>query len=134
MFFKMLHFYLVFLFYEIFVENYFINLKFPEDFRCVTLDRIKRMLFSGNCYLGLLKILLENLFFYKKKAVTDHLLVSFFQVKNQKEPIAIKMHIHTAKSYSAMGIRKKYDGNFIFIFAVIKVRYSSIMTTKIFKH
>ena len=83
-FFKMLHFYLVLLFYEIFVENYFINLKFPEDFRCVTLDRIKRMLFSGNFYLGLLKILLENLFFYKKKAVTDHLFVSFFLGKKSK--------------------------------------------------
>ena len=35
---------------------------------------------------------------------------------------------------SAMGIRKKYDGNFIFTFAVIKVRYGGITMAKIFKH
>ena len=29
---------------------------------------------------------------------------------------------------------KKYDGNFIFTFAVVKVRYGSIMAAKIFKH
>ena len=29
---------------------------------------------------------------------------------------------------------KKYDGNFIFTFAVVKVRYGGITTTKIFKH
>ena len=29
---------------------------------------------------------------------------------------------------------KKYDGNFIFTFAVVKVRYGSITTAKIFKH
>ena len=29
---------------------------------------------------------------------------------------------------------KKYDGNFIFTFAVVKVRYGSIATAKIFKH
>ena len=28
---------------------------------------------------------------------------------------------------------KKYDGNFIFTFAVVKVRYSGITTTKIWK-
>ena len=30
-----------------------------------------------------------------------------------------------------MGIRKKYDGNFIFTFAVVKVRYGGITTAKI---
>ena len=29
---------------------------------------------------------------------------------------------------------KKYDGNFIFTFAVVKVRYGGITTAKIFKH
>ena len=29
---------------------------------------------------------------------------------------------------------KKYDGNFIFTFAVLKVRYGGITTAKIFKH
>ena len=29
---------------------------------------------------------------------------------------------------------KKYDGNFIFTFVIVKVRYSSITTVKIFKH
>ena len=31
-------------------------------------------------------------------------------------------------------LRKKYDGNFIFTFAVVKVRYGGITTAKIFKH
>ena len=31
-------------------------------------------------------------------------------------------------------IGKKYDGNFIFTFAVLKVRYGGITTAKIFKH
>ena len=40
---------------------------------------------------------------------------------------------------SAMGIREKYDGNFIFTFAIftfvkLKVRHSGITTAKIFKH
>ena len=35
---------------------------------------------------------------------------------------------------TAMGIRKKYDANFIFTFVVIKVRYGGITTAKIFKH
>ena len=29
---------------------------------------------------------------------------------------------------------KKYDGNFIFTFAVVKVRYGGITTAKIFKY
>ena len=29
---------------------------------------------------------------------------------------------------------KKYDGNFIFTFVVVKVRYGGITTVKIFKH
>ena len=37
---------------------------------------------------------------------------------------------------SAIGIREKYDGNFIFTFAIVKlkVRHSGITTAKIFKH
>ena len=32
------------------------------------------------------------------------------------------------------GLGKKYDGNFIFTFAVAKVRYGGITTAKIIKH
>ena len=35
---------------------------------------------------------------------------------------------------TAMRIRKKYDRNFIFTFAVVKVKYGGITTAKIFKH
>ena len=31
-------------------------------------------------------------------------------------------------------LRKKYDGNFIFTFPVVKVSYGGITTAKIFKH
>ena len=34
----------------------------------------------------------RNNFFKQKSSVTDHLFLSFFEVKNQNEPIAIKMH------------------------------------------
>ena len=33
-----------------------------------------------------------------------------------------------------MEIGKKYDGNFIFAFAVVKVRYGGITKATIFKH
>ena len=36
--------------------------------------------------------------------------------------------------HAAMGIRKKYDGNFIVTFAVLNVRYDSITTKKDFKY
>ena len=62
--------------------------------RCIILDEIKRVLFGGTFYLGLLKILLQNLFFLYEKVVTDHLFVFFFEVKSQNESIAIK-NIHT---------------------------------------
>ena len=39
---------------------------FAEDFRCFILDRIKRVLFGINFYLGLLKILLQIFFWYGK--------------------------------------------------------------------
>ena len=35
---------------------------------------------------------------------------------------------------TAMGIRKSYDGNFIFTLAIVKVRYGDITTAKILKH
>ena len=62
--------------------------KFAEDFRCIILDRIKRvLLFGGNFYLGLLKTLLQN-FYYK------NFFVSYFGCKSQIEPINIKIHTH----------------------------------------
>ena len=56
----------------------------------IILGKIKRVLFGGNFYLGLLKILLQNFFFIWKGCVTYHLFVSFFEVKSQNEPIATK--------------------------------------------
>ena len=57
--------------------------------RYIILDKIKRVLFDRTFHLGLLKILLQ-FFFMWKSSVTDHLLVSFFEVKS----LAIK-NIHT---------------------------------------
>ena len=40
----------------------------------------------------------------------------------------------TDASLQPWELGKKYDGNFIFTFAVVKVRYGSITKAKIFKH
>ena len=59
------------------------------------LDRIEKVLFDESFYLGLLKILLQNFFFFNtKKLCYRSLFVSFFEVENQKGPIAIKIHTH----------------------------------------
>ena len=71
--------------------------KFAEDFRCIILDRCKGLLFGGNFYLGLLKIiefLIEFIFLKEKALLQIMFFVSFFDVKNQIEPIAIKTHTH----------------------------------------
>ena len=36
--------------------------------------------------------------------------------------------------FQPLELGKKYDGNFIFTFAVVKVRYGGITTTKVFKY
>ena len=36
--------------------------------------------------------------------------------------------------FQPLELGKKYDGNFIFTFTVVKVRYGGITTTKVFKH
>ena len=56
----------------------------------IILGKIKRVLFGGNFYLGLLKILLQNFFFYMKRLCYISSFVSFFEVKSQNEPIATK--------------------------------------------
>ena len=77
------------------VINWFLKiLKFAENFRCIALERIKRMLLGGNFYLGLLKIILQSFLFYLKKLLKIIFLCPFFEVKNQNEPIAIKIHTH----------------------------------------
>ena len=52
------------------------------------------MPFGGNFYLGLLKIILQSFLFYMKKLLKIIFLCPFFEVKNQNEPIAIKIHTH----------------------------------------
>ena len=47
--------------------------------------------------------------------------------------ICLKLIIKTPKC-QPWELEKKYDGNFIFTFAVVKVRYSGITTATIFKH
>ena len=42
--------------------------------------------------------------------------------------------VDALEMHAAMGIRKKYDGNFVLAFAVVKVRYGGITRAKIFKH
>ena len=88
----MLHFHLIFsdfckkiiLFSLYWITSFLFQSRFAEDFRCIILDRIKRVLFGGNFYLGLLK----TLFYYKK------FFVSYFGGKNLIEPITIKIHTH----------------------------------------
>ena len=36
--------------------------------------------------------------------------------------------------FQPLELGKKYDGNFIFTFTVVKIRYGGITTAKIFKH
>ena len=60
----------------------------------IILDKIKMVLFGGNFYVGLLKILLQNLFLYEKAVLHIIFLCLFFEVKSQNEPIATK-NIHT---------------------------------------
>ena len=86
---------IILLFWLYWITSFLFQSKFAEDFRFIILDRIKRGLFGGNFYLGLLKILLQNLFFYTKKAAIQIIfLYPFFAVKNQNEPIAIKIDTH----------------------------------------
>ena len=47
--------------------------------------------------------------------------------------LAVKV-CKTPRFVAAMGIRKKYDSNFIFTFAIVKVRYDGITTAKIFNY
>ena len=49
------------------ITSFLFNSKFAEDFSCIILDRIKRVLIAENFYLGLFKIILYNLFFYTRK-------------------------------------------------------------------
>ena len=59
--------------------------------------------------------------------------------KNKTYLLCMAIKIFTGGAFTpmlditAMGIRKKYDGNFIFIFAVVNVRYGGITTAKILK-
>ena len=54
--------------------------------------------------------------------------------KGDKLCVKWKGYDNSFNSWQAWELRKKYDGNFIFTFAVIKVRYSGITMAKIFKH
>ena len=45
-----------------------------------------------------------------------------------------KGYDNSFNSWQPWELRTKYDGNFIFTFVVLKVRYSGITTAKIFKH
>ena len=80
--------------------------------RCVILVKIKWLLFDGTFYLGLLKILLQNVFFIWKSSVTDQLFVSFFEVKSQNESVAIKNiqdFNNAAKSLISHQMHEKLD-------------------------
>ena len=51
----------------------------------------------------------------KKSSVTNHLFVSFFEVKNQNEPIAIKIYAHmiftnAANSLISDKVQEKWNG------------------------
>ena len=45
-----------------------------------------------------------------------------------------KKHRKIKAIFQPWELGKKYDGNFIFTFAVVKVRYGGITTAKMFKH
>ena len=55
---------------------------FAENFSCIILVRFKRVLFGGNFYLGLLKILLQFFFIYEKDLLQIILSCPFLEVKN----------------------------------------------------
>ena len=62
--------------------------------RRIILDKIKRMIFLGTFYLGLLEIISQKYLFLFKKALLQTIFVSYFEVKIRNEQIAIKK-IHT---------------------------------------
>ena len=77
------------------------------------------MLLGGNFYLGLLKIILQSFLFYLKKLLKIIFLCPFFEVKNQNEPIAIKIHapknfINAVKSLISDNTWEKWDGKIAF--------------------
>ena len=67
------------------------------------------MLFDGNFYLGLLKIILQNLCFFYMKKLFYHFFVTFlFEVKTQNEPIAVKQTHKSAIAYVLYGTFRQH--------------------------
>ena len=106
---------IILLFWLYWITSFLFQSKFAEDFRFIILDRIKRVLFGGNFSLGLLKILLQNLFFYTKKLCYRSYFTSFFWGKNSKwtnsyQNSYTQHFINAAKSLIREKMQKKCDG------------------------
>ena len=89
---------IILLFWLYWITSFLFQSNFAEDFRFIILDRIKRVLFGRWKFLPwLIKNSLKKFIFLHKKALLQIIfLYPFLEVKNQNEPIAIKI-IHKHK-------------------------------------
>ena len=73
--------------------TYVINL-IRKLIECIILGKIKSVLFGGNFYLGLLKILLQNFFFYMKRLCYISSFCVLFWSKKSKWTNSYQKHTH----------------------------------------